>query len=153
MAVVYLGIGSNLGDRKGNCLAALRRLEAKEIHIKKQSSMLETKPWGVTAQPDFINMAAEAETVLSPEDLLSVLKDTEIEMGREPGMRWGPRVIDLDILFYDDKIIRSEFLIIPHPFLHERAFVLEPLSEIAPDFVHPVVKKTIRELLANKELG
>lgn len=147
MAVVYIGIGSNLDDRKGNCLAALRRLESKGIAIKKKSGLYETKPWGVEDQPDFINMAAEAETVLLPEELLRVFKETEREMGRESGERWGPRLIDLDILFYDDKIIRSDELVVPHPLLHERAFVLEPLSEIAPELVHPVLKKTIKELL------
>lgn len=135
-----------MGDRQTNCRNAVERLKDKGIVIKKASSMYETKPWGLEEQPEFINMAIEAETSLSPEELLRALKDIEKEMGRKDTVRWGPRIIDLDILFYDDIVINMGHLQIPHPLLHKRDFVLLPLSEIAPDKVHPVLKKNIRQL-------
>ena len=146
MAVVYLGIGSNLGDKKNNCLKSLDRLSKRGVTITKKSAFYETKPWGVEEQPDFVNMTIEAETEISPEGLLDLLKGIEKEMGRRDVMRWGPRLIDLDILLYDDRTIQSESLIIPHPMLHKRDFVLLPLTEIAPEAVHPVLKITISEL-------
>ncbi|HEX8949402.1 MAG TPA: 2-amino-4-hydroxy-6-hydroxymethyldihydropteridine diphosphokinase [Dissulfurispiraceae bacterium] len=146
MAIVHLGIGSNIGDRKANCERALELLGGRGIKIKKVSSMYETKPWGLKEQPDFINMAAEAETDLSPEKLLDTLKRIEKEMGREETVKWGPRVIDLDILFYNDAIVDTQRLRIPHPFFRERDFVVTPLAEIAPDKVHPVLKKSVRQL-------
>lgn len=146
MPIVHIGIGSNLGDRQTNCTEAINRLKRQGLTILKQSSMIETEPWGVTEQPLFINMAVEAETKLTPEELLEFLKATETDMGRQESLRWGPRVIDLDILFYDDRVIESSDLVIPHPHLHERDFVLKPLSEICPDKVHPVLKKQIQEL-------
>jgi 2-amino-4-hydroxy-6-hydroxymethyldihydropteridine diphosphokinase len=150
VAVVHIGIGSNIGDRKANCRNAIERLKGRGINIKKISSMYETEPWGIKDQPKFINMAIEAETGLPPERLLESLKLIEKEMGRtEPcptKSKWGPRIIDLDILFYGDKVINMERLEIPHPLLHEREFVLVPLSEIAPEKLHPTLKKTVREL-------
>ncbi len=151
MAVVHIGIGSNLGNRKENCLKALDLLSARGIVIGKQSSLYETEPWGVEDQPKFMNMAAEIETGLEPLKLLETLKSVEEEMGRKEGYRWGPRVIDLDILFFGDMVIECPELTIPHPLMHEREFVLRPLAEIAPDKVHPVLKKTVTELLA--EIG
>lgn len=135
-----------MGDRQAHCMNAIERLKDKGIVIKKVSSMYETRPWGLEEQPDFINMAVEAETRLSPEELLRAIKDIEKEMGRKDTVRWGPRIIDLDILFYDDIAINMGHLQIPHPLLHKRDFVLLPLSEIAPDKVHPVLKKNIRQL-------
>lgn len=117
------------------------------MSIIRTSSHYETEPWGVKDQPRFINMALEACTFLGPLNLLQLLKDIERSLGREQTIRWGPRTIDLDILFYDDLIFSSEDLIIPHPLLHERMFVLEPLAEISPDRVHPVLKKSVRSLL------
>ncbi|MBI5075368.1 MAG: 2-amino-4-hydroxy-6-hydroxymethyldihydropteridine diphosphokinase [Nitrospirae bacterium] len=146
MSTVHIGIGSNLGNRQENCLEAIRRLEQHGVAVLKQSSMIETAPWGVTDQPQFINLAIEAVTDLSPEALLLLLKDIERAMGRETMEHWGPRVIDLDILFYDDRIIDSAELKIPHAHLHERDFVLIPLREIAPEKVHPLLKKKISEL-------
>jgi len=146
LATVYIGMGSNIGNRESNCWDAIKRMQMKDITIKKTSSMHETEPWGLKEQPKFINMAIEAETRLSPEELLKTLKDIEKDMGRKEGVKWGPRIIDLDILFYNDILIDMENLHIPHPLLHKRDFVLLPLFEIAPDKVHPVLKKTIRQL-------
>ncbi|MBI4848737.1 MAG: 2-amino-4-hydroxy-6-hydroxymethyldihydropteridine diphosphokinase [Nitrospirae bacterium] len=148
MPTAYIGIGSNLGDREDNCGRAIRLLEANNIKVIKSSSMIETEPWGVEDQPMFINMAVEIETVLGPEELLSVLKKIEVETGRRPEKRWGPRVIDLDILLYDDLIMKTSELEIPHPHISEREFVLRPLAEIVPEKLHPVLKKSIRELLS-----
>ena len=147
MPIVYLGIGSNMGRKKDNCEAALSRLSEHNITVLERSSLLETEPWGVRDQPGFINMAAKVETVLAPEELLRVLKKIEGDAGRTEGPRWGPRVIDLDILFYDDLVMHSASLEIPHPHITSREFVLKPLAEIAPDLLHPVLKKSIRELL------
>lgn len=146
MAKVYIGIGSNIGDRKANCSKAIEYLKSKGITVTKVSSMFETEPWGVKDQEKFINMAIEAETGLSPEELLSVMKDIEHLMGRVETVRWGPRIIDLDILFYDDMVVNREGLQIPHPLLHKRDFVLGPLSEIAPDKTHPVLMKSVSRL-------
>ena len=149
MSIVHIGIGSNLGDRKEHCLKAIQLLSQKGIHVRKRSSMYETEPWGVKDQPRFINMAIEGETGLTPAKLLAVLKMIEDEAGRVETHRWGPRVIDLDILLYDDLVIDTPELSIPHPLMHRREFVLKPLVEIAPDKIHPVLKKTIQELLSD----
>lgn len=147
MFIAYIGIGSNLGNREENCEKAIYLLEQKGIKVTKRSSFYETEPWGVKEQPKFINMAVEIETYLKPEELLRTIKEIENEIGRRSSTRWGPRIIDLDILFYNDLILRTPELEIPHPLIHERDFVLKPLSEIAPDKIHPVLKKTIKELL------
>ena len=148
MAIAYISIGSNLGDREENCKQALRLLQANGILIKKQSRMYETEPWGIKDQPKFINMAIETETDKKPEELLRVLKEIEKEIGRTETTKWGPRIIDLDILFYDDLILKIPGIEIPHPLLHEREFVLKPLCEITPDKKHPVTGKTVREMAA-----
>jgi 2-amino-4-hydroxy-6-hydroxymethyldihydropteridine diphosphokinase len=147
MAVAYIGIGSNLGDRRANCLRAITALRGRGIRVARESSQYETEPWGVLDQPAFINMAVAAETDLSPLELLSALKEIEREFGRKPGVRWGPRLIDLDILLYDDLVFSDAALCIPHPRLCERRFALEPLAEIAGDIAHPVALKTIETLL------
>ncbi|HBH60274.1 MAG TPA: 2-amino-4-hydroxy-6-hydroxymethyldihydropteridine diphosphokinase [Nitrospiraceae bacterium] len=147
MSTVYIGIGSNLGSREENCERAIRLLIAHGITITKRSSMIETKPWGFTEQSDFINMAIEIETTLAPEELLRLLKKIETEAGRLPSSHWGPRAIDLDILLYDDLVINTPELEIPHPGIEQREFVLRPLSELAPNTMHPVLHKSIRELL------
>jgi len=153
MPVVYLGIGSNIGRREDNCLRAISLLEENGLTITKRSAMYETEPWGVKDQPQFLNMAVEAVTHVSPRELLLLLKTIESSMGRLPGKKWGPRVIDIDILIYDNLTINEDELTVPHPLLHERVFVLEPLAEIAPEKVHPVLRKTIRELLNQKVSG
>ncbi len=147
MAIAYIGIGSNLGNREENCLRAIELLEKRGIVVKKRSSMYETEPWGVKEQPRFINMAIEVETDIGPGELLRILKDVEKEIGREETFRWGPRVVDLDILLYEDLILKEPDLEIPHPLMHERDFVLRPLCEIAPDKEHPQMRSTIKELL------
>jgi 2-amino-4-hydroxy-6-hydroxymethyldihydropteridine diphosphokinase len=124
MATAFIGIGSNLGDRGENCAKALALLEQKGIKIVKPSSMIETEPWGVREQPKFMNMVVEVTTDMVPDTLLRKLKEVESELGRTESGRWGPRVIDLDILFYDDMVYSSPELEIPHPHMHEREFVL-----------------------------
>ena len=148
MAIAYISIGSNLGDREENCRQAIKLIEKNGIAVRKQSRMYETEPWGIKDQPKFINMAIEVETDKKPEEFLRVLKEIEKEIGRTETTKWGPRIIDLDILFYNDLILKTEDLEIPHPLLHERAFVLKPLCEIAPDKKHPVNGKTVKEMAA-----
>lgn len=151
MPLVYIGIGSNVGSRKTNCVRAIELLGHSGISVLRQSSFHETEPWGITEQPKFINAAVQAETDRSPADLMKALKDIEKIMGRAPGPRWGPRLIDLDILIYDGLVLRTAGLEIPHPRMHERLFVMKPLAEIAPDLVHPVLGKSIKELLEELE--
>ncbi len=146
MAIAYVGIGSNIGNRQANCREAVRMLVENGLVVLRQSSLIETEPWGITDQPRFINMAVAVETDVAPEQLLVILKNIEKSMGRVEAVRWGPRVIDLDILFYDDLILDTEGLVIPHPHLHERDFVLNPLAEIAPEKIHPLLNKTVEEL-------
>jgi len=147
---VFIGFGSNLGDRVLNCREALGYLEksgqAKIINV---SSLYLTEPVGFKDQDWFINGAAEISTTLSPFDFLKLLLKTEHRMGRERTIKWGPRIIDLDILFFGDEVIVSDNLVIPHVRLQDRRFVLEPLLEIAPDKVHPVLGKTVLELFKN----
>ena len=144
---VYIALGTNLGDRLVNLQAAIKAISP-ELQVLAESHVYETPPWGYEDQPAFLNMVIKAETKLDPESLLNYLKQLEIELGREQNFRWGPRLIDLDILFYDDLTLDSPPLVIPHPRLHERAFVLVPLADIAPDFIHPVLDQSVRELLA-----
>lgn len=143
---VYLALGTNLGDRPTNLRAALAAL-APQVRVQAESRIYETPPWGFVDQPAFLNMAARAETNLPPADLLAFLKQLETSLGRQPTFRNGPRLIDIDILFYDDLILNTPPLVIPHPRLHERDFVLVPLADIAPDFVHPLLRQPVRALL------
>lgn len=134
MATAYIALGSNLGDRKKNLTTALFHLVREpRIILEKLSSFIETKPYGVTDQPDFLNGCCRIWTNLSPRQLLTALQAIEDKMGRVRTRRWGERIIDLDILLYDDITVNDPDLVIPHPDMKNRAFVLEPLKEIAPD--------------------
>jgi len=144
---VYLALGSNLGDREVNLRLARESLSP-QVHIVQQSPIYITPPWGYTDQPEFLNQVVEVETALDPLPLLHFLKDIEIEMGRVETFRNGPRLIDLDILFYGQRIIEEKDLCIPHPRLQERAFVLVPLNDLAPNFFHPVLGESVRTLLS-----
>ncbi len=150
MATVYLALGANLGDREKNLEEARDRIAA-FVNITRVSSIYETEPVGVKEQPWFLNQVLAGTTTLSPVDLLRRVKKIETEMGRTEGIRFGPRPIDIDILFYDRVIELSPILTIPHPRLHERAFVLTPLAEIAPEFIHPRLRVPIRTLLDRLE--
>lgn len=152
MPIVYLALGTNLGDRPANLQAAITAFSP-ELKVLAESKVYETPPWGYEDQPAFLNMAIQAETKLDARALLQHLKQVEVQLGRQQSFRWGPRLIDIDILFYDDLIVNDASLVIPHPRLHERAFVLVPLADLAPDLVHPVLKKPIRELLAGVDAG
>jgi 2-amino-4-hydroxy-6-hydroxymethyldihydropteridine diphosphokinase len=132
--LVYLGLGSNLGDRRRNLETAVAFLKGTAgIHVSRVSSLFNTEPFGVEDQPEFLNAAVEVETELDPPSLLQVVKEIEREMGRVPTYRWGPRVIDIDILLYDRLRWKTPELVIPHPGILERSFVMEPLAELAPD--------------------
>lgn len=146
----YIGIGSNLGNRTENCIAALDAI-SNFIVIESVSSFYETDPKGVEDQPKFINAVAKVSTLLSPLNLLNSLKEVERQLGREKKERWGPRVIDLDLLLYEDFILDSQELTLPHKELHRRRFVLEPLCEIEPWLEHPVLKQTVSTILKNLE--
>lgn len=144
---VYLALGSNLGDRSANLEAALEALPP-SVRVLLRSPIYETPPWGHTDQPNFLNQVVLAETELTPQDLLTYLKRLEEQLGRQPSFPNGPRKIDLDILFYDDLVLETPALTIPHPRLAERTFVLTPLADLAPDLIHPVLKLTVSELLS-----
>lgn len=149
MARVFLGVGTNEGDRLDNLSRAVHRLAASgAARLVRMATIAETKPIGGPPQADFLNTVLEIETVLSPHELLASLKGIEDDMGRSPSVeRWGPRLIDLDILLYEDRVINEPQLVVPHPQMHTRRFVLEPLAQLAPEVVHPVLKRTIEELL------
>ena len=147
MTDVYLLLGSNENNRLQNLASARSLIELQGGKILKQSALYETEAWGLKEQNSFFNQALLIETSFSPHQLLAILKAIEKEIGRVETVKWGPRVIDIDILFYGNEIVEQEDLKIPHPYLHERKFTLAPLNEIASEFVHPVFQKTIKLLL------
>ena len=147
MSIAYLGLGTNLGDRQKNLSRAIEAIAAK-MCVCGRYSVYETEAWGYKDQPDFLNQVIKVETDLTPLRLLDFVKKTEVELGRVENFRYGPRLIDIDILFYDDLIENSSRLQIPHPRITTRAFVLVPLNEIAPDLVYPGTGKTVADLLA-----
>jgi 2-amino-4-hydroxy-6-hydroxymethyldihydropteridine diphosphokinase len=145
--IVYLALGTNLGDRLANLKQAIASLTP-QLDVKAKSQVYETPPWGYEDQPKFLNQVVKAKTYLDPEPLLKHLKRLEVALGRKESFVNGPRLIDMDILFYDDLVMDKPALVLPHPRLQERAFVLLPLMDINPDLVHPVNKKTVREMVA-----
>ena len=147
MVEAYIAIGSNIGDREANIKKAFDALK-KRIQIVKTSSLYETKPMYIEDQGWFLNCALKVETDLAPKELLKFLKNIEQKLGRKTVKRNGPRIIDLDILFYGDQILKEDDLQVPHPKIGERPFVLVPLAEIAPNLIHPVNKKTIVDMLS-----
>ena len=146
MSLMYLSLGSNLNDRYANLQRAIAALQ-KHFTITAISPVYLTEPWGDTDQPAFLNICVAAATTTPPLDALRLIKALEADMGREPTRRWGPRLIDIDILFYDKLILADQELTIPHPRIAERAFVLAPLADIIPDFLHPQTGETIEEML------
>lgn len=144
---VYLALGSNLGDRLANLKQAITALTP-QMDVRAKSQVYETPPWGYEDQPKFLNQVIKATTYLDPEPLLKHLKRLEVALGRKASIPNGPRLIDLDILFFDDLVVNKSSLIIPHPRLHERAFVLLPLMDLAPNLVHPVRRQSVRDMAA-----
>ncbi len=145
-ATVYLGLGSNQGDREQNLARALDLL-AHRVKIEKVSSLYDTDPLGSPDQPPFLNAVCRGQTALGPEELLGLAKRIETSLGRRPGPRHGPRPVDIDILFYGDLVIKLPHLVIPHPGVAERAFVLVPLAEIAAELVHPASGHSVAEMV------
>ncbi len=148
MPVVYLGLGSNIGDKQGNITSALCRI-SEICEVKKKSRMYLTEPVGNIEQDWFLNCVVEIQTEIEPKHLLSSFKSIERKLGRAKNVKNGPRIIDIDILFYGNNIVNTKNLVIPHPLLHERLFVLQPMIDLNPDFIHPVLKKSIQELYKN----
>ncbi len=144
---VYLGFGANLGQRE-KTLRNARDLLLPAVEVVASSSLYETPPWGVHEQPAFLNAVCEARTDLAPAALLVHVKELERQLGRVASVRWGPRAIDIDILLFDNLVLHSEQLTIPHPHLHQRGFVLVPLAELAPRLQHPVLAQTMEQLVA-----
>ena len=149
---LYLSLGTNLGDRLANLLNAITYLPPK-VNPVVRSSIYESAPWGYSDQPAFLNQIIKGATDLEPLDLLAFFKSTEVQMGRQETFRFGPRLIDLDILFYDELVLETPTLTIPHPRIAERAFILVPLAEIAPELIHPVLGKSIQQLKTGVDLS
>lgn len=148
----YIALGSNMGDKEGYLREAVRKLDkAEDCQVGEVSDFLVTPPYGYTDQDDFLNACLRLRTLLSPQELLDLLHEIEQQAQRKRDIRWGPRTLDLDIIFYDDLILDQENLQIPHIEMHKRSFVLKPLSQIAPFLRHPILKRTVRELLQEAE--
>jgi 2-amino-4-hydroxy-6-hydroxymethyldihydropteridine diphosphokinase len=146
MVKVYLLLGSNLGDRLFLLKQAAGYIETQAGTIVQYSSIYETKSWGKTDEPDYLNQVLLINTMLQPHELLAKLLEIELLLGRKREEKWGSRTMDIDILFYDDMIINEPGLTVPHPQLHNRRFTLEPLVELAPNFIHPVLQKALKKL-------
>ena len=146
MSIAYIALGTNLGDKRRQMENALAALQQAGVTVRRVSPFIETEPYGVTDQPAFLNGVCEVETTLSPQELLAILLKIETQQGRVRTRHWGPRVIDLDLLLYDDRIIDEPNLQVPHPDMENRGFVLQPLAAIAPQVVHPKLGQTIERL-------
>jgi 2-amino-4-hydroxy-6-hydroxymethyldihydropteridine diphosphokinase len=151
MAKTYLLLGSNMGNREAFLSKALTEIDATIGKISKKSKIYQTEPWGEKEQEDFLNIAVEVETKLKPKKILEKIHEIEKLLDREETYKWGPREIDIDILFYGDEMISEVDLTIPHPFIHERKFTLIPLAEIAPELYHPIMGANIMDLLLECE--
>jgi 2-amino-4-hydroxy-6-hydroxymethyldihydropteridine diphosphokinase len=148
LITAYVSIGSNLGDRAGNLLLAVRGLMEASFHVTKLSGIYETEPVGVEGHDNFLNMVAEIRVAgITPSQMMARMLRIEYLLGRKDKFLQKPRTVDLDILFYDDTVLENSFLTLPHPRMHLRKFVLVPMAEIAPNFVHPVLEQTIQEVL------
>ncbi|NFI39934.1 2-amino-4-hydroxy-6-hydroxymethyldihydropteridine diphosphokinase [Clostridium botulinum] len=146
MHTAYVAFGSNMGEKENYIKRALENIEERGMKIIKVSSIYETEPYGVLDQDSFLNGVVKIETNLTPEDLIGELLNIEKQLDRVRERRWGPRTIDLDIIFYDDLIINEKDLVIPHKDMENREFVLKPLCDIDENFIHPVLKKSVRQL-------
>ena len=144
---IFLSLGTNLGERRMNLQQAISAM-ADSVDVTDVSRLYQTAPWGLEDQPDFLNICLAGFSELSPPDLLIALKDVEGALGRKPGVRWGPRLIDIDIIFYDEIVYQADDLMIPHKHVAERAFVLVPLADIAPAYRHPIIGMTVTDMLA-----
>ena len=150
MAKVYVGLGTNLGDKEQNLKVAVQKIEEQIGKVVSLSAFYATAPWGFSSEHTFLNAAACVETLLPPLSVLHLTQEIEREIGRthkSVGGVYSDRVIDIDLLLYGDQVLDTPELKLPHPLMHERRFVMEPLAEIAPDLVHPILKKKMRELL------
>ncbi|MCR1934823.1 2-amino-4-hydroxy-6-hydroxymethyldihydropteridine diphosphokinase [Clostridium tepidum] len=146
MHIAYIAFGSNIGDKENYIKKALEKMQEVGMNVVKVSNIYETEPYGVLDQDNFLNGVAKIETNLEPENLIKELLDIEKQLDRVRKRRWGPRTIDLDIIFYDDLIINEKDLVIPHKDMENREFVLKPLCDIDENFIHPVLKKSVRQL-------
>lgn len=148
---IYLSLGANLGNREANLQKAIALIGQRVGEVVNVSSFIETAAWGKTDQPDFLNLALQVATNHSPLVVLSIIQEIEHQLGRERKEKWGARLIDIDIIFWENQLISETQLTVPHPLMHERTFVLIPMAEIAPEMEHPVLKKKMKELLINLE--
>ena len=144
---IFLGLGSNQGERELNLKNSIKLLNSRAGKVLNTSGIYESEPWGVKDQSYFLNQVIEIETLIDPIDLLNICKNIEYDMGRKPGIRWGKRVIDIDILYYNSKVINQKELIIPHKLMHERKFVMIPLNDLNENHLHPILKITNKEIL------
>lgn len=142
----YIAIGSNMGDRRKTIDGSIENLNTEEGQVTKLASIIETEPWGPVEQEGYLNTVVEYRTLLSPQRLMTFLLEVEQAYGRERKEHWGPRTLDLDIIFYDDLVTDDPYVILPHPYMHERAFVLEPMMELCPNKVHPLLKQRVKDL-------
>lgn len=149
---VYVAFGTNIGDKNKNIEKAIEMMKDRGLKVIKMSQIYKTEPYGYTEQPEFLNGVLEVLTDLDAVNVLKILLEIEKDMGRVREFKWGPRIIDLDILFFNDEIIDEKDLKVPHPDMQNREFVLKPLCDIAPNFIHPVLKKSVKDMLLELEL-